>query len=310
MSLAFLFPGQGAQRVGMLGELAAAYPRVRERFEEAGDAIDQPLWTLLAEGPEDRLNSTAITQPVILAASCVIWELWRELDGPLPEFMAGHSLGEYSALVCAGGLDFAAGVKLVHRRGQLMQQAVPLGEGAMAAVMGLDDEILQSCCDAVDGVVTPANYHAPGQVVIAGATRAVEAAVAACEAAGARRAMVLPISVPCHCELLEPAREAFAAALDESGLRLPQIPVVHNVDGRIASDFEGLRSRLLDQLAGSVRWISCVRTLVENGVDEAVECGPGKVLAGLVKRIERGIKVHATEAPEQLRAALAELKDG
>jgi [acyl-carrier-protein] S-malonyltransferase len=305
VGLGFIFPGQGSQTVGMLGEMAGRYDVVRATFEEAGSVLGIDLWGLVAEGPQERLNQTEITQPVLLTASTALWRAWQQEGGRTPEMLAGHSLGEYSALVCGGALSFEQAVALVHRRGQLMQEAVPQGEGAMAAILGLDDDVVEACCAEADGVVSPANYNAPSQVVIAGSADAVADAVARCNEAGARRAVELQVSGPFHCELMAPAIAGFAKALDDVDLRMPQIPVVHNVDARIAADLDDLRAKLLDQMARPVLWTACMQAMLAGGVSEFVECGAGKVLAGLLKRIDRSAAVHNIEAPDAFDAALA-----
>ena len=289
MSLGFVFPGQGSQFVGMLADAAAAHSSVGERFAEAGEAIGIDLWRIVAEGPEAELVATAVTQPALLTASVAIWDIWLAEGGPQPALMAGHSLGEYSALTCAGALAFADAVRLVRRRGELMQEAVPQGEGAMAAILGLDDAAIDAACAAADGLVSPANYNAPGQTVIAGAAQAVEQAVAGCRERGARKAVMLDVSGPFHCALMTPARQRLAEALAEVRLRPPRIPVVHNVDAEIAATVEGIQRRLLAQLSEPVRWTECVRRLAADGVSHLVECGPGKVLTGLTRRIDRAL---------------------
>ncbi|WP_416140311.1 ACP S-malonyltransferase [Halomonas sp. HK25] len=305
-SLALVFPGQGSQQVGMLRELAERYSVVRTSFEEASDALGYDLWQVVQEGPADALNATACTQPALLTASVAIWRVWQELEGPRPGAMAGHSLGEYSAMVCAGVMTFAEGVKLVRLRGEAMQAAVPVGEGAMAAILGLDDAVVeQACADAAQGeVVSAVNYNAPGQVVIAGGSAAVERAIAACQVAGAKRAMPLPVSVPSHCALMEPAAERLAEAMDAIELRAPRYTVFQNVDAQAHADAETLRTRLIEQLYRPVRWTSCVEAMVEGGAEVFIECGPGKVLTGLGKRIARGSKGLAVNDPDSLEAAL------
>lgn len=305
MSLGFMFPGQGSQAVGMLADVAAAYPQLEDFFERGAAAIGQPLWEIVRDGPEDRLNSTEITQPALLTASIALWEIWRESGGPRPALLAGHSLGEYSALVAAKAISFEDGVKLVHERGKLMQQAVPIGQGAMAAILGLDDDVVAGCCDAVDGVVAPANFNAPGQVVIAGASAAVDHAVARCKEAGARRGVLLPVSGPFHCELMKPAQTAFAGALSAVPLAMPEIPVVHNVDGAVAADLTELRDKLMAQIAEPVLWTRCVEKMIALGADRLVECGPGAVLCGLSKRIDRNVSSDSLGSLDGLRSALA-----
>ncbi|MGM0983937.1 MAG: ACP S-malonyltransferase [Pseudomonadota bacterium] len=310
-SLALTFPGQGSQQIGMLRELAERYSVVRTTFEEAADALGYDLWQVVQEGPAEALNATACTQPALLTASVAVWRVWQELEGPRPGAMAGHSLGEYSALVCAGALPFAQGVRLVKLRGEAMQEAVPAGEGAMAAILGLDDAVVeQACARAADGdVVAAVNYNAPGQVVIAGSKAAVERAIVACQEAGAKRAMSLPVSVPSHCELMRPAAERLAAAMDEVELRSPRYTVFQNVDAQAHADVETLRTRLIEQLYQPVRWTSCIEAMTGQGTEVFIECGPGKVLTGLNKRIARGSKGLAVNDPDSLSAALELARD-
>lgn len=305
MSLGFVFPGQGSQTVGMLGDMAERHEVVRATFEEAGAVLGLDMWHLLAEGPQERLNQTEITQPVLLTASTALWRAWQAEGGRAPEILAGHSLGEYSALVCAGALSFADGVELVHQRGKLMQEAVPEGEGAMAAILGLADEAVADCCNAVDGVVSPANYNAPSQVVIAGSATAVAEAVKKCTEAGARRAVELQVSGPFHCELMAPAKVGFAQALDAVELNMPTIPVVHNVDASIATDLDDLRTKLLEQIARPVQWTRCMQVMIESGADEFVECGAGKVLSGLLKRIDKKMPAHNIDVPAAFDSAVS-----
>lgn len=304
MSIGFVFPGQGSQSVGMLADLAEAFPQVRDHFERAGDAIGRPLWRIVAEGPDEDLIRTEITQPALLTAGVALWSIWRDEGGAMPVCVAGHSLGEYSALVCAGALDFNDAVRLVHRRGQLMQAAVPQGEGAMAAVLGLDDAAVEQACAEVDGVVSAANYNAPGQVVIAGTVAAVEAAVARCQAAGARRATLLPVSGPFHCALMKPAQDAFAADLDAVSLAPPSIPVVQNVDAAVTDDVSVIRRKLLEQISQPVLWTACVEAMAARGVTRLVECGPGRVLSGLIKRIDKSLTTDPLGTLDGMRAAL------
>ncbi|USZ51965.1 ACP S-malonyltransferase [Halomonas sp. DN3] len=304
--LALIFPGQGSQQVGMLRDLAERYSVVRTTFEEASEALGYDLWQVVQEGPAEALNATACTQPALLASSVAIWRVWQELEGPRPGAMAGHSLGEYSAMVCAGALSFAEGVRLVRLRGEAMQQAVPAGQGAMAAILGLDDAAVeQACAKAADGdVVSAVNYNAPGQVVIAGSKAAVDRAIAACQEAGAKRAMPLPVSVPSHCELMRPAAERLEQALGDIELKAPRYTVVQNVDAQAHADVATLRTRLIEQLYQPVRWVSCVEKMVDGGAEVFIECGPGKVLTGLNKRIARGSRGLAVNDPDSLSAAL------
>ncbi|MCJ1881298.1 ACP S-malonyltransferase [Pseudomonas nitroreducens] len=308
-SLAFVFPGQGSQSLGMLAELGAQHAIVRETFAEASAALGYDLWALVQEGPEERLNQTDKTQPAILTASIALWRLWLAEGGVQPAFVAGHSLGEYSALVAAGSLAFADAVKLVERRGQLMQEAVPAGTGGMAAILGLEDaDVLAACAEAAQGeVVSAVNFNAPGQVVIAGAAKAVERAIEACKARGAKRAVALPVSVPSHCELMRPAAERFAEAVEVVQWQMPQIALVQNVTAQVPADLASLKRDLLAQLYSPVRWVESVQLLAEKGVTDLVECGPGKVLAGLNKRCAKGVTTHNLDSADAFGAARAAL---
>lgn len=303
---AFVFPGQGSQSVGMLRELAATHPEVQQTFQQASDALGFDLWGLVREGPEQELNRTERTQPAMLAAGVAAWRVWRATGGPVPGLMAGHSLGEYTALVCAGSLDFADGVALVAERGRFMQEAVPEGEGALAAVLGLDAERLAELCSAqTDGVVEPANYNAPGQLVIGGDAAAVDRVLEQARAAGAKRALRLPVSVPAHTRLMRPAGERLAERLQQVTLRAPSVPVIHNVDLSRAAEGEAIRERLVRQVANPVRWVETVELMASEGVTRVVECGPGKVLAALVRRIRRELSVQAITDPAGLEQALS-----
>ena len=309
MDLGFVFPGQGAQQVGMAGDVAAAAAVVDQRFEEASDAAGFDLAKVVREGPAEELNRTEITQPALVMVGVALFDAWRAQGGAVPVLVAGHSLGEYAALTVAGALDFAAAVRLVHERGKLMQEAVPLGEGAMAAILGLDDDQVAACCDGVDGVAAPANYNSPGQVVIAGAADAVQAAADACREAGARRTVMLDVSVPSHCELMAPAGEALGALLDGVELRDPRIPVVQNFTAAAATDAATVKANLLRQLVSPVRWSDSVQTMAAAGVGTFIECGPGNVLAGLARRIDRRLKFHGVGTQGGLGAALAACSD-
>ena len=304
MSLGFMFPGQGSQTVGMLVDVARQHPEIIEHFQRASDAIGQPLWDIVQDGPEQALNSTAITQPALLVASVALWNIWLGAGGSRPDIVAGHSLGEYSALVCAGSLSLEDGARLVHERGKLMQQAVPQGVGAMAAVLGLEDDQVRECCEAATGVVTAANFNAPGQVVIAGAAAAVDDAAERCKQAGARRAVLLPVSGPFHCELMKPAQREFAAVLDRVDLAMPEIALVHNVDARVAENLQDLREKLMAQISQPVLWTRCAQVMIAAGVERLVECGPGKVLSGLLRRIDRSVATDALGSLDGLSAAL------
>jgi [acyl-carrier-protein] S-malonyltransferase len=307
-ALGLMFPGQGSQSLGMLADLAAAHPAVGETFGEASEALGEDLWALAQEGPAERLDATENTQPVLLAASVAVWRAWRSAGGAVPGVAAGHSLGEYSALVAAGALELADGVRLVRARGRAMQTAVPAGQGAMAAILGLDDDAVAACCAeaAGDGVVAPANHNAPGQVVIAGDAAAVDRAVEACREAGAKRAMPLAVSVPSHCALMKPAAEALEAALADVDLRAPAFPVIQNVDARAADDVDGIRRRLVEQLYAPVRWSECVSAMGAAGAGRLLECGPGKVLTGLVRRIDKGLSAAALGELDAFATAVGE----
>lgn len=303
---AFVFPGQGSQTVGMLSELAATYPLVEATFREASDALGYDLWQLVSAGPAEELNKTWQTQPALLAASVAIYRVWQQQGGAQPTLMAGHSLGEYSALVCAGVLDFADAIKLVELRGKLMQEAVPEGTGAMQAIIGLDDASIRKACEesAQGQVVSPVNFNSPGQVVIAGNKEAVERAGAACKAAGAKRALPLPVSVPSHCALMKPAADKLAVALEEIAFNAPSVPVVNNVDVKCESDAAAIRHALVRQLYSPVRWTESVEFMASQGVTQLLEMGPGKVLTGLTKRIVDSLTAAAVNDPTSLFAAL------
>lgn len=303
---AFVFPGQGSQTVGMLTELAATYPLVEETFREASDALGYDLWQLVSQGPAEELNKTWQTQPALLAASVAIYRVWQQQGGEQPALMAGHSLGEYSALVCAGVLNFADAVKLVELRGKLMQEAVPEGTGAMQAIIGLDDAAIRKACEesAQGQVVSPVNFNSPGQVVIAGNKEAVERAGAACKAAGAKRALPLPVSVPSHCALMKPAADKLAVALDSITFNAPAVPVINNVDVKAESDAAAIRHALVRQLYSPVRWTESVEAMAAQGVTQLLEMGPGKVLTGLTKRIVDSLTAAAVNDTASLTAAL------
>ncbi|EMZ5840472.1 ACP S-malonyltransferase [Yersinia enterocolitica] len=284
---AMVFPGQGSQSLGMLADLASQFPIVEETFSEASSVLGYDLWQLVQQGPAEELNKTWQTQPALLTASVAIWRVWQHQGGKLPTMMAGHSLGEYSALVCAGVLDFKQAVRLVELRGKLMQEAVPEGTGAMYAIIGLDNESIAKACEesALGQVVSPVNFNSPGQVVIAGNKEAVERAGAACKALGAKRALPLPVSVPSHCALMKPAADKLAVALEEIEFQAPLFPVVNNVDVKTEVSPEAIRSALVRQLYNPVRWTESVEFMAAEGVELLLEVGPGKVLTGLTKRI-------------------------
>ncbi|KAB7679374.1 ACP S-malonyltransferase [Plesiomonas shigelloides subsp. oncorhynchi] len=307
-TFAMVFPGQGSQSVGMLADLAQQFPIVEQTFAEASAVLGYDLWALVQQGPAEELNKTWQTQPALLTASVAIWRVWQEKNGAMPVVMAGHSLGEYSALVCAGVMDFKDAVRLVELRGKLMQEAVPEGTGAMAAIIGLDnDSIAKACAESAEGqVVAPVNFNSPGQVVIAGNKEAVERAGAACKAAGAKRALPLPVSVPSHCALMKPAADKLAVALQEITFNAPRIPVINNVDVAAESDADAIRSALVRQLYSPVRWTETVESMSAQGVGHLLEMGPGKVLTGLTKRIVDSMTAAAVNDVASLAAALGE----
>lgn len=310
MKSAFIFPGQGSQSVGMLGDAAANWPIIERTFAEASQALGYDLWHLCQHGPAEELNQTMVTQPALLTASVALWRQWFVAGGSQPDFVAGHSLGEYSALVAAESLNFFDAVQLVRLRGELMQAAVPVGEGSMAAILGLEDQaVINACAEAAeDDVVSAVNFNAPGQVVIAGSRAAVDRAIEACKSAGARKAMPLPVSVPSHCALMKDAAKELASALDEVSFNSAVIPVVQNVSASAEQDSEVLKANLVKQLYSPVLWTDSVNALLVNNVTNAVECGSGKVLAGLIKRIDRSLTVHGLETPDMMAAAVAALK--
>lgn len=305
---AFVFPGQGSQAVGMLAELAADYPVIEETFREASAVLGYDLWALAQSGPAEELNKTWQTQPALLTASVALWRVWQQQGGKTPAMMAGHSLGEYSALVCAGVIDFADAVRLVELRGKFMQEAVPAGTGGMSAIIGLDDAaIAKACKDAAEGqVVSPVNFNSPGQVVIAGHKEAVERAGAACKAAGAKRALPLPVSVPSHCALMKPAAEKLAAELENITFNTPAIPVMNNVDVKCENDEAAIRDALVRQLYSPVQWTKSVEFMASQGIEHLYEVGPGKVLTGLTKRIVDTLTATAINEPAAMSAALAQ----
>lgn len=309
MTLAFVFPGQSSQSVGMLSALATVYPEVRQTFDESSGVLGYDLWNLVQHGPESELNQTDKTQPAMLAAGVAVWRIWQARQGRMPAVMAGHSLGEYTALVCAGALDFADAVRLVAERGRYMQEAVPAGAGAMAAILGLEDaQVIQVCADAAQGeVVAAVNFNSPGQVVVAGEATAVARAVDLAKQAGAKRTLILSVSVPSHCLLMKPAAERLAALLWTISMNVPRIPIINNVDVAIYGETDKIRDALVRQLYNPVRWVETIRAMTGAGVKTLVECGPGKVLAGLNKRIDKEMTVlpvfDAVTLDEALQAA-------
>jgi [acyl-carrier-protein] S-malonyltransferase len=313
MALAFVFPGQGSQSVGMLAELAEREPVVRRVFDNASRVLDYDLWELVQKGPEEELAKTERTQPAMLAAGFAVWRVWREHGGAVPTVMSGHSLGEYTALVCSRSLDFPTAISLVEFRGRVMQEAVPVGQGAMAAVLGLTDRAVQLACrEAAQGeVVEPVNFNAPMQIVIAGHVGAVQRAMEAARRRGAKRVVPLPVSVPSHGSLMKPAAQKMRTRLQETEFKPPLVPEIYTVDVKKHGDPQEIRAALVEQLYKPVRWVDTIRAMVAQGVDRVVECGPGRVLYGLNSRIERRreIHVHAIFDPQTLDEALAACRD-
>ncbi|MES9817261.1 MAG: ACP S-malonyltransferase [Candidatus Thiodiazotropha sp.] len=309
-SFGIVFPGQGSQSVGMLSELAAAHPIVGQTFAEATDALGYDLRELVQNGPNDALNQTTKTQPAMLAAGVSVWRVWLEQGGAKPQIMAGHSLGEYTALVCADAIEFPDAVRLVAERGRFMQEAVPEGSGGMAAILGLDDDQVKTVCvEAASGdVIEAVNFNSPGQVVIAGHKEAVDRACILAKEAGAKRALPLPVSVPSHCALMKPAAERLAQLLDEVGISQPTVPVIHNASVAVAKDAESIRKQLAAQLYSPVRWVETVQMMATSGISSLFEAGPGKVLAGLTKRIDRGLVGLPVFDAKSLMQALETLK--
>jgi len=306
----FAFPGQGSQSVAMLAELAEAFPVVVDTYKEASEALGYDLWELVQQGPAETLNQTDKTQPALLAASVAIWRVWNEQGGAKPSVIAGHSLGEYSALVCAGVIDFKDAVKLVELRGQLMQQAVPAGTGAMSAIIGLDNDKIAHCClQAEQGqVVSPVNFNSPGQVVIAGNKEAVERAGVLLKDAGAKRVLPLPVSVPSHCALMKPAAEKLALALQDIEFKTPAITVINNVDVVAETDADKIKDALVRQLFCPVRWTEIVEKMAAQGITLQIEAGPGKVLTGLVRRIDKSFTAEFINDSASLENALIAVK--
>ncbi len=304
-----VFPGQGSQKLTMLKELADLHSEVSETFAEASEVLQRDLWEIAQIDSDNLLDRTDITQPILLTASVAIWRVWQSKGGATPALLAGHSLGEYSALVCAEVISFRDAVKLVNRRGLYMQNAVPPGLGKMAAIVGLDNEAIESACKqaAQGAVVAPANFNSAGQTVIAGEAEAVERAMALCKDAGAKRALPLNVSVPSHCALMQPAAEELAVDLESIEFAAAKIPLVQNATAEIVSDPDTIKQNLLSQLYLPVRWVDCINAMSGAGVSRLVECGPGKVLSGLVKRIDPSVVCVGTESPEDINAALSQV---
>jgi [acyl-carrier-protein] S-malonyltransferase len=306
-NLAMVFPGQGSQSVGMLAGLAASFPVVEDTFAEASAALGYDLWQRVQNGPVELLNQTSCTQPAMLTAGVATWRCWRETTERLPALMAGHSLGEYTALVCAGAVEFGDALRLVEKRADNMQNAVPEGSGAMAAILGLDDDRVTAICEqAAQGeVVSAVNFNSPGQVVIAGNSAAVDRAMALAKQAGAKRALLLPVSVPSHCSLMQPAAKAFARDLEAVSIATPAVQVLHNVDVASHQEPDAIRKALAAQLFSPVRWVETVQAMGNVGVDTVLEMGPGKVLAGLNKRIDKAMQAIAVQTMEDIEKAVA-----
>ena len=306
--LAFVFPGQGSQSIGMLAELAQSHPQVVQTFAEASEGAKVDLWSLAQQGPEDDLNRTEFTQPALLAASVAVWRVWTAQGGAQPAVLAGHSLGEYSALVAAGALSLHDAAQLVRLRGQLMQNAAPAGVGAMAAVLGADDAVVVEVCEqaAAGQVLVPANFNSPGQIVIGGHAEAVDRAIALLAERGVRKAVKLAVSVPSHTPMMRQAADRLAEAMASVHWQVPVLPVVQNVDAQVHEGVEAITQALVQQLYQPVQWTGCVQALAARGVTRVAECGPGKVLSGLIKRIDKGLEARALAAPGDLSAALAD----
>ncbi len=306
--IAFVFPGQGSQSLGMLSELAESHVEVRATFSEASEGAGADLWKISQEGPQDMLNQTEYTQPALLAAGVAVWRAWQARGGPQPEVLAGHSLGEYTALVAAGALSLHDGARLVRLRGQLMQQAAPAGVGAMAAVLGAEDPLIAEVCEQASGggVVVPANFNSPGQTVIGGESGAVDRAIALLSDRGVRKVVKLAVSVPSHTPLMLDASRRLAEAMHGVEMAMPSLPVIQNVDALAHDDLDTIRSGLVRQLYLPVRWTQCVQALASRGVVRVAECGPGRVLSGLVKRIDKSLDARPLGTPADLQLALDE----
>lgn len=308
MSFSFIFPGQGSQAIGMMSDLAEQHALVKDLFTEASDILDVDLWSMSQEGPIERLSQTENTQPALLTAGVAAWRIWQSLGGNNPSVMAGHSLGEYTALVAAGALSFADGVSLVRDRGRYMQDAVPTGQGGMAAIIGLDDEQVKAVCAQVastnNEVLQAVNFNAPGQVVIAGSATAIELAAPAMKEAGAKRALPLPVSIPAHSSLMTPASAKLADRLASVDVSMPEIPVLHNCNVQVASTVDEIKANLVAQLDSPVRWVESVNKMHADGVVSFIESGPGRVLGGMVKRIVKGVDVACVDKPDAFSALI------
>lgn len=311
MTLAFVFPGQGSQSVGMMNALAAGFSIVQQTFSEASEALGYDLWQVVDQGPEEQLNQTQVTQPAMLTAGVAVWRVWRAQGGPIPAIMAGHSLGEYTALTCAGTFGFADAVRVVADRARFMQEAVPIGQGAIAAVLGLSDEAARALCEqAAEGeVLEPVNYNSPGQIVIAGSATAVARALERAKDAGAKRAIPLPMSVPAHSSLMAPAAARLAERLNGVAMQTPQVPVVHNAHVQTEREPAAIREALVRQVASPVRWADCVQKMEREGARLFVECGPGKVLTGLNKRVAAEATCIPVYDPKSLEEAMTRVRE-
>jgi len=307
MSISFVFPGQGSQAIGMMSDMASRHDLVKELFVEASDVLSTDLWKMTQEGPIEDLSQTENTQPALLTAGVAAWRVWQQLGGAQPTMMAGHSLGEYTALVCAGALSFADGVALVRDRGRYMQEAVPSGEGGMAAIIGLEDQrVVELCLEiAQDDVLQAVNFNAPGQVVIAGSATAIERAATAMKEAGAKRALPLPVSIPAHSSLMTPASERLAERIAGIKVSMPEIPVLHNCNVEVAQEAGQIAANLVSQLDSPVRWVESIEAMHAQGIDSFIESGPGRVLGGMIKRIVKGVDVACIEKPDALTALIA-----
>lgn len=306
MKMACVFPGQGSQQVGMLKDFYEAHTVVKDTFSEAGEVLGYDLWALIQNGPQEELNMTEVAQPALLCSSLALWRLWQQQGGAQPELLAGHSLGEWSALVAADALNFDDAVRLVRLRGKYMQEAVPAGQGIMAAILGLEDQVVENVCAEASkrGVVVPVNYNSPGQLVIAGEVAAVEFALARCQENGAKRALRLPVSAPFHTPLMKSAAERLAEDMDQVDFREPAIPLVHNVTGGVNPDRLRIPSLMLEQIYSAVKWVDCVSCLAASEVTHILECGPGKVLTGLSKRIDKRLSASATDTLANFESSL------
>ncbi len=300
--LAFVFPGQGSQSVGMLKELSELFPIILETFAEGSEGANVDLWQISQDNPDDQLNQTEFTQPALLTANIALWRLWQQQGGAQPSVLSGHSLGEYAALVASGALNLHDGAKLVRMRGQFMQTAVPAGVGAMAAVLGAEDDLVTATCKSSstnESMVVPANYNSPGQIVIGGHVDAVDRAIASLQAQGIRKIVKLPVSVPSHTPLMRQAAERLGLAIESMSWQMPDRTIIHNVDAQAKESVQAIQQALMAQLYLPVQWTQCVQALAAHGIQHAVECGPGKVLSGLIKRIDKSVATYTLSSPSE-----------